>query len=735
MKTSFLFTVILFAMASLVSSTAFAQLVCLPAPRLLTTMPMGGQAGTTLEVTITGDYIENAGELCFSHSGITAKQKLDDGGKPVPNCYVVSISADCPTGIHEARVMSRLGVSTSRVFNVSSMSESSQAGPNMTLKTAMPLKVNSICNSVMTNRAVDHYLFEAKKGQRIVVDCAARGIDSKLKPVLIVADSKGADLKVERRGGVIDFTAPADGQYVLKLHDLTFNGGSQFFYRLALTEAAPGQVVARLPSVKRVSSCSWPIPGLTDDAIVAEKEPNNRHAEAEKLTLPADIKGSFFPAADVDTFEFTAKKGEVWWVEVASERLGRPTDPSIVVQHVSSEGDAEKLTDIAELSDISSPVKTSSNGYSYDGPPYNAGSTDIIGKFQIQQDGKHRLQLRDLFGGTRNDPTNEYRLIIRKASPDFALAGWAMHMGLRNGDRAAFSKPIALRGGHTMPIEVVVISRDGFGESIELVVEGLPDGVTATGLKIPAGQSRGIVLITADQNAPRGLSTARIYGRSTVSEKVVTRECRLASMQWPVRDASQEIPSPRLLADIPVSVCGSEFFPITIGPLEDKVWEVTAGQKLKLPLIHTRRGEFSGSIISLKTFGNGFDRNPAFEAPLDADSSEATLDLAALKTPPGEYEIAFYGSAVAKYRYNIEAVELAKATLKQAQEEAARLAAEAQTESGPSAADAAAKQKAAEAAVTAAQNQLKAATAAAQPKDIVDIVVSKPIRIRVNPVK
>ena len=144
----------------------------------------------------------------------------------------------------------------------------------------------------------------------------------------------------------------------------------------------------RLPSIRRVSSCSWPVPGLTDKDLKPETEPNNQHAQAQKVSLPCDISGSFFPAADVDTFEFTAKKGEVWCVEVASERLGLPTDPSIVVQQVTGEGDTEKLTDIAELSDIPSPLKVSSNGYSYDGPPYNAGSTDIIGQFEVKQDGK-----------------------------------------------------------------------------------------------------------------------------------------------------------------------------------------------------------------------------------------------------------------------------------------------------------------------------------------------------------
>ncbi len=120
----------------------------------------------------------------------------------------------------------------------------------------------------------------------------------------------------------------------------------------------------------------------------------------------------------------------------------------------------------------------------------------MLGKIEIKQDGVHRLQLTDLFGGTRKDPRNIYRMIIRKAAPDFALVAWALHMNLRNGDRNALSKPIALRQGATMPLEVVAVRRDGFDGEIELAMEGLPDGVTAGGLKIPAGKSRSIMLIT-----------------------------------------------------------------------------------------------------------------------------------------------------------------------------------------------------------------------------------------------
>jgi hypothetical protein len=728
------------------ASAALGQAVCLPAPRLLTTLPMGGQVGSTLEVTITGENIDDADLLSFSHPGLSAKPAVDEAGQPIANRFVVSIAPDCPPGLHEARVMTRLGVSSSRIFNVGTLPEVTRQTPNTTLETAMPIEVGAVCNAVMTAQAVDHYSFQARQAQRIVVDCGAEGIDSRLKAVLIVADADGNDLQVERRGGAIDFTAPADGNYIVKVHDLTFNGGPHYFYRLVLQEAAEGELVPRLPSTRAVSSASWPPVGLPEHAPLQEAEPNNEHAQAQQITLPADISGSFYPAADVDTFEFTATKGEVWWVEVASERLGRPTDPAIVVQHISGEGESETRTDVVELTDIASPVKVSSNGYSYDGPPYNVGSTDILGKLEIAADGVHRLQLHDLFGGTRSDPANVYRLIIRKAQPDFALAAWGLHMNLRNGDRNALSKPIALRGGTTMALEVVAVRRDGFDGEIELFMDDLPEGVTARGLKIPAGQSRGIMLISADESAPRGLTSASFYGKAIIDGAEVTRPCALASMAWPVPDAWSAIPAPRLLQDVPVSVCGTEQATITVAA-EEEFFEAKVGEKLTIPLSHTRRCDFSGASMSLKTFGTGFEGTPAFDVPLDADASEAVLDLAALKTPPGEYSIAFYGSAVAKYRDNPEAVTVAQATLKRAQDEAAALAAQLQqlTETAESGTDqvqedarrqlaeVTQKHKAAEAAVAAADKQVKAAEARAQPKDIVDIVVSRPMTIRVSP--
>ncbi len=712
------------------AATAFSQQVTLPLPRLLTMMPMGGQAGAAVEVTITGENTEDITELLFSTPKITAKPVAGTENK-----FTISIAADVSPGVYDARVMSRLGVSSARGFSVGKLSEVTRVKANNTPETAMALPANTVCNAVMTKRAVDFYSFQGVKGKRVAVDCAAIGIDSRLKPVLVLADAQGRDLLVNRTGGVIDFTPPADGVYLIKVNDLTFQGGERHFYRLALQEVAGTGPAPRQAQTATVSTMSWPPAGLAATAKANETEPNNQPAEAQKITLPCDIAGSYFPAADVDTYEFTAKKGETWWVEVASERLGLNTDSFVLVQQVKKTGDKETLTDVAELYDIAPPMKVTSNGYSYDGPVYDAGSPDVMGKVEIKEDGVYRLQVRDLFGGTRNDAGNVYRLIVRQASPDFALASWAVHMTLRNGDRSALSKPLALRAGNTMAFEVAVIRRDGFDGEIDVGMEGLPPGVTADGLKIAKGKSYGHMIISAAGDAKCAFSIAKMFGRATINGATITHPCRVASVEWPVKDATGDIPSPRLMDDIPVTVSDSEPAPITIAASENKVWEAKAGETLKIPLKITWRNEFNGTSIKLKAYGTGFEGVKEFDLPVKAAAQEAVIDLAALKTPPGDYTLAFYGIGICKYSYNPAAVPLAEAAQKKAEQIAITAAAEAKKIAATDAAaakTAAEKQKQAEAAMAAATSRMKALSSAAAPADTVDIFVSEPIRISVK---
>ena len=725
--------------AVVMSGIGQAQSVCLPLPRLLSISPMGGQVGTSFDATIAAEHMEDPGPLIFQHPGIQATAKVDAQGKPIPNQYSIAIAPDVPQGLYEARLLGRLGISSARIFSVGKLTELNQKPGNTNLVNAMPLSVPSVCNAVVSSRAVDFYSFEAAQGKRYIIQCSARGIDSKLDPVVIVGDANGTDLVAQRTGDTLDFVAKASGKHTIKIHELTFKGGPGYFYRLSIEELPIDAPMPVYPSTRSVSAFSWPPNGLSPQSPTTEQE----DATFQAISLPADITGRFYPAADVDTYVFDAKQGETWWIEVASERLGRPTDPSLVIQM--EKPDKSGWSDVAELNDIASPMKPSSNGYAYDGPPFDGGSTDILGKLEIKETGRYRLLLSDLFGGTRKDPRNIYRLIVRPAQPDFAVVSWGLHMELRNGDRNALSKPLALRAGNTVALEVVTVRRDGFDGEIALNVDGLPQGVTAQGLKIPAGKMRGVLLLSATQDAPQGLANATITASAKIGEQTVTHPMQMAQMVWPIPDAWGEIPSPRLVSGIPVSVTTSELAPITIAPTERKVYEAKLGEVLKIPMTHTLRSEFSGAVLQLKTMGSGFEGNPQFDVSIGAANSEATVNLGAIKPPAGEYTIAFYGSAVAKYRYNPLAISLVEKELKTAQEQqqkaieqvmqktqaVASAAVEQKAAAEAELADANKKKQEADALVTAAQEKLKRTNEQASPRDTAEIIITEPVSIRV----
>lgn len=728
---------------------AAAQQVCLPLPRLLTVTPMGGQAGTSVEVAITHQHVDAARELLFSTPAITATPVLAADGRPVPDRFLVTIAADAPVGVHDARIVSRLGVSAPRAFAVGDLPEIVRTSANTSIATAFPLPLNCVCNATASDRAIDFYSFQAAKGGRVVVDVGTTGIDSKLQAVVIVADARGNDLLVSRDGGVIDFTPPEDGTYLVKVHGLAYQGGTEQFYRLALREVPGSGPAPRQAGMQRVSGFSWPPQGLSAQALTPEAEPNDPPGPAQTISLPCDISGSFVPAADTDVFEFTAKKGESWWVEVASERLGMDTDPFVLVQRVTVADGRESVTDVAELDDIAHPMKPGDfiPASSYNGPPYVSGSPDVLGRIAIPEDGVYRLRLRDLLGGPGTDPGSIYRLVVRQAAPDFALVAWPAHLRLRQNDFGTFSKPIALRAGGTMALEVVVVRRDGFDGPIELVMDGLPPGVRAAGLTIPAGRQQGMLFVTAAETATPALSTARILGRSRIDGVEVTRPCPLASVVWAIDYAPNDFPRSRLTADVPVSVTDFEKAPASIAPAEDKVWEAQAGTTLKIPLKIDWREPFNGASIRLTPFGTVFAGVKPIDLPLQAATAEAVLDLAALKTPPGEHVLAFSGISVVKHQANPDIVKAAEEERKRAEAEVAACTAAAkelaeQAARAPDAAKADAadaariatdNQKSAEAALARAAAHVKAMTAAAAPQDILDFLVSEPIRISVKP--
>ena len=104
------------------------------------------------------------------------------------------------------------------------------------MDSAQELAVNTTVNGNADANQTDYYKVALKKGQRILVDCQAWRIDSQLDPVLTLHDANGAELAkshdYEQRDSFLDFTAPAEGAYLVGVRDFLFTGGGQHFYRL-----------------------------------------------------------------------------------------------------------------------------------------------------------------------------------------------------------------------------------------------------------------------------------------------------------------------------------------------------------------------------------------------------------------------------------------------------------------------------------------------------------------------
>ena len=94
----------------------------------------------------------------------------------------------------------------------------------------------------------DHFVFEAKKGQRIVFQGQARELGSPADLFLRIYQEDGKKLaEVDDTGtseGRLTFAVPADGRYLLAVEDLLRRGGPAFVYRVAVEPYQPSFTLA-----------------------------------------------------------------------------------------------------------------------------------------------------------------------------------------------------------------------------------------------------------------------------------------------------------------------------------------------------------------------------------------------------------------------------------------------------------------------------------------------------------
>ncbi len=215
----------------------------LPNPRITSLFPAGGQQGTTVVVTVQGIDLNEVRELIFSHPGITASihpPENDNASSDHGFHFDVTISPDVPADVYEVRALGRDGLSAPRLFRVGDLPELISDGHNTSPAQAMTVPVNSVVNSPRVDGPTVHYYeIPCEAGKRILIRCDARGIDSRMMPVLEVWSPQGGHLATARatktRPAQVEFIPPNDGPARVTVRDITYRGGDASPYRLEVS--------------------------------------------------------------------------------------------------------------------------------------------------------------------------------------------------------------------------------------------------------------------------------------------------------------------------------------------------------------------------------------------------------------------------------------------------------------------------------------------------------------------
>jgi hypothetical protein len=352
------------------------------------------------------------------------------------------------------------------------------------------------------------------------------------------------------------------------------------------------------------------------------EQPNERPEAAQKLTLPCEVLGQFYPQRDVDWYEFTGVKDEVWSIEVISQRLGLLTDPTIFIQQVTTDDKGQqKITDAAMVDDLPIVNNNARTGRH----EFDERTSDPSLLFKVPADGVYRILLRDALSAVRSDPRLAYRLAIRKPLPDFRIAAVPAQSG----------SGLLLRRGGREAIRLLVWRQDGYDGEIRVTAAGLPEGVTAEESIIGPGNSFGLLVLTAADGA-RGVSDLVLTAKAVINGSETQREVRIGAAAVPsqTNQPGNNVPSvrARLVSGIRVSVSEFEAAPQTLSiGTAGQVLETSRGGVVKIPWEVRRADGTAGNIT-------GF--------PLNVPPGTTAQQVNIGGNPKGEFELRFTSTAV-----------------------------------------------------------------------------------------
>jgi hypothetical protein len=151
-------------------------------------------------------------------------------------------------GLHEVILDTDAGKTNPVPLLVSPLPQVLENEPNDSLDRATRITIPCGINGrIGSPRDIDHFVFTAKKGQAIRFEVKARRfgtlLRSSLDSIVDVMSTKGIVLLSNDdtfgKDAALTFTAPADGDYVLRIRDLHSKGGPTFVYHIEAELARP----------------------------------------------------------------------------------------------------------------------------------------------------------------------------------------------------------------------------------------------------------------------------------------------------------------------------------------------------------------------------------------------------------------------------------------------------------------------------------------------------------------
>jgi hypothetical protein len=602
----------------------------LPAIRIERIAPLGAAAGSSVELTVTTIAAadkDEVRELRFDHPGVTAEWLR-------PGRFRVTVADDVPEGTYDARLVGRFGVSNPRLFAVSrGLTDQAEREPNNTPATAQQVPIDVAVAGTSDSGNHDLFRFAARRGQRLTLDCFAFRLDSEMDTCLTVLAPDGAVLATNAdyrgRDSTIDFCAPADGDYLVQVNDLSYRGGLP--YRLLITArpyvenifpraVEPGQSVeltalgynfgpAGRPSEFRLNgqpleefrfTVTPPAEAVDSYRFLEHPTGHSRYPTAATCTLNGiQVRVPIPRGADIEAAPAAILMGAEGPVSAEREandaadaaqalelpatvngRFDRPRDADWYEFATTEAGRHDIQVYSERVAGQADPyvVVTDDHGERLAelddfGPrlvAFNGYLRDPVGSVELAAGRKYRLVVRDRYdrGGARY----QYVLTVRRPVPDFFVA-------------ATHSTPVDPTGttvwrGGAAYVSLLIQRRDGFDGPLTISAEGLPPGLHAAPV-IVIGDVLSSFVVWADTDAPAWTGPIRLIATGAVADRVLRREVRPYTRIW----SRLSLLSSRPTRDLILAV--REQAPFHLRATTDRV-EADRGVSLELAIEATR---------------------------------------------------------------------------------------------------------------------------------------------------